>query len=425
MPCNLLGCHIIRKDGSRTELDHDKHTKPGTAFYYCSIHRVHHCVEPRAHRRLPQPPCGECAWLFFRCPTEAARYPESDVPLVVTGGGPTALVPDSDADDDVAMTSGWDDGYDPASGGYAGRSTSAVGNGYGYGYGYGYDYDHTADPLSVLDGVIRDLDDWDSDGDVIMRDAAAAATPPPTTTSSPLPPSSLLPSFAPSPPPPTSPPHRLPPAGSIVRVPVAVRRDVRTRTLGEAIPSWTASAVRPLGWHRRAQGVYLFAYTDVLGRPAVQPAAREPAIREYFGEEDERSQKGQGGGRGGGGCDPVLLEARRWCCWAQGFSLPEPEMRWALTLVFDLVNVLIARQRAAAKETGRWCGGGGGHCYGTASGGGVHYGVGAIGADGNPGEPFWLGRYYLFKLLNVVADMRDEFGIDNMTIPVFPWLSPN
>lgn len=152
MSCCLPGCHVVRKDGSLTDLNHDKTTKPGTAFYYCSIHRVHHCVEPRAHRRQPQPLCGECAWLFFRYPKEAARYPESDVPLAATAdGGPAPDAnADPDADADVAMTSGWDDGYDPAFGGYADPSASAVVGG----------RDGYADPLSVLDGTIRDLDDW-------------------------------------------------------------------------------------------------------------------------------------------------------------------------------------------------------------------------------------------------------------------------
>lgn len=91
--------------------------------------------------------------------------------------------------------------------------------------------------------------------------------------------------------------------------------------LQRAVPSWTPDAVRPLGWHRKMQGVYLFGYTDVLGRPAVQPAAREHVIREYFRVDDEGAQERDGGGvlgiGGGGGksdCDPMLLEARRWCC---------------------------------------------------------------------------------------------------------------
>ncbi|KAI4866186.1 hypothetical protein F4820DRAFT_447313 [Hypoxylon rubiginosum] len=141
MSCSLLGCHVVRKDGSRCELDHDKATTtPGTAFYYCSVHRVYHCVEPRPHRRQPQPPCGECAWLFFRFPSEAAKYPGSDVSAPVAG-------PTEGDDVDVAMASGWDDGGgSPASGrddpSSAGGSATAG-----------------QDPLSVLAEIIDHLDD--------------------------------------------------------------------------------------------------------------------------------------------------------------------------------------------------------------------------------------------------------------------------
>ncbi|KAI1392382.1 uncharacterized protein F4822DRAFT_425591 [Hypoxylon trugodes] len=86
MSCRMPGCHYIQPGtgGWKSKLDHDKNTNPGTAFYYCSIHSVYHCVVPQPHRRLPQPLCGECAWLFFRFPVEAVRYPESD--LVATAG---------------------------------------------------------------------------------------------------------------------------------------------------------------------------------------------------------------------------------------------------------------------------------------------------------------------------------------------------
>ncbi|KAI1779280.1 hypothetical protein F4818DRAFT_403950 [Hypoxylon cercidicola] len=245
---------------------------------------------------------------------------------------------------------------------------------------------------------------------------------------------------SPSPSPPTSPSsaRRLhPPAGSIVRLPIRQRqrhqqsRGASSGDEDDDLSEWlsaAAAAVRPLAWHRKLQGVYLFRYTDFLGRPAVQPAAREPHIRAYFGpaeeeeeEEDDqdRDREGEAGGRS---CDAVLLEARRWCCWAQGFHLPEREMRWVLTLVFDLVNVLIARQKAAVKEVG-WRTGGYPYC---GNGGDAGYGIGAgAGADMGPAELFWLGRYYLFHLINIVADMKDEFGIENLSIPAFAWRSPN
>ncbi|KAI2466762.1 hypothetical protein F4781DRAFT_434074 [Annulohypoxylon bovei var. microspora] len=79
MPCSMPECHHVRPNGSKFKLNHDKNTSPGAAFYYCSIHRVYHCIAVKTHRRLPQPLCGECAWLFFRFPAEATRYPNSDI----------------------------------------------------------------------------------------------------------------------------------------------------------------------------------------------------------------------------------------------------------------------------------------------------------------------------------------------------------
>ncbi|KAI0172525.1 hypothetical protein GGR52DRAFT_411036 [Hypoxylon sp. FL1284] len=187
-------------------------------------------------------------------------------------------------------------------------------------------------------------------------------------------------------------------------------------------PRSAALAVQPLGWHRKLEGVYLFRYIDFLGHPAAQPAGRGPQIRTYFGPDDDVENRGGGkeeertsakGGmqrRTGGACDAVLLEARRWCCWAQGFDLPEPEMRWALTLVFDLVNVLIGLQRRAAA----WKAVGGGYP-----------GRNKKGADMNSEELFWLGRYYLFNLMGIVTDIRDELGIAELCIPAFAWRCPN
>ncbi|KAI2617175.1 hypothetical protein GGR54DRAFT_641278 [Hypoxylon sp. NC1633] len=79
MACRMPECQHVRPNGSRTKVHHDKTTMAGTAFYYCSIHRVYHCVAARSHRRLPQPLCGECAWLFFEFPREAAKHPEADI----------------------------------------------------------------------------------------------------------------------------------------------------------------------------------------------------------------------------------------------------------------------------------------------------------------------------------------------------------
>ncbi|KAI1206738.1 uncharacterized protein F4807DRAFT_463426 [Annulohypoxylon truncatum] len=78
MSCFMPECHYVRPNGSSYKLNHDKNTGPGAAFYYCSIHRAYHCIAVKSHRRLPQPVCGECAWLFFRFPKEATRYPGFD-----------------------------------------------------------------------------------------------------------------------------------------------------------------------------------------------------------------------------------------------------------------------------------------------------------------------------------------------------------
>lgn len=79
MSCRMPECHRIRPNGSRSKLNHDKDSRPGSAFYYCSIHRVYHYITIKFHRRLPQPLCGECAWLFYNFPKEAAKYPDSDI----------------------------------------------------------------------------------------------------------------------------------------------------------------------------------------------------------------------------------------------------------------------------------------------------------------------------------------------------------
>lgn len=91
MSCRMPECHRIRLNGSVMKLDHDKDTSPGATFYYCSIHHVYHCVAVRAHRRLPQPLCGECAWLFFKFPKEAAKHPESDITATVGPGDIPAI----------------------------------------------------------------------------------------------------------------------------------------------------------------------------------------------------------------------------------------------------------------------------------------------------------------------------------------------
>lgn len=199
------------------------------------------------------------------------------------------------------------------------------------------------------------------------------------------------------------------------------------------------------------------------------PTADERRIREYFarlgdgdeGQEGRGKRKAEGrGGREGEGVDPLLLEARTWCCWAQGFSYLEPEIRWVLTLVYDLVGVLIAKQKRAAVNSrrarvpvGDYRGGGPSNGFnnnsnsiGNSSGSGS--GIGGIGSIGgstwnwsgleegrrggggrgsenakNPGRLFWSGRYYLYSLMAVVRDLKEEFRVQDLVIPRFMWFA--
>ncbi|KAI1408572.1 hypothetical protein F5Y13DRAFT_204731 [Hypoxylon sp. FL1857] len=206
---------------------------------------------------------------------------------------------------------------------------------------------------------------------------------------------------------PQSPTHR--PASTIVHLPIRRRSH---DFLQQFVPYDNPAVfdVRPAQWHRRQESVFLFRYTDFRGWPAVQPAADEHIIKAYLRpltRDDERDAA----------CDPLLLDARWWCCWAQGFTHLEPELRWVLTLVFDLVGVVIAKQKAAAAAV-------------TAAKGSVPVGGGGGGEDVGMGvdmEPdrakllFWEGRYYLHNLMGVVRDMKEAFGIDNLWVPRLPW----
>ncbi|KAI1454316.1 hypothetical protein F4805DRAFT_460880 [Annulohypoxylon moriforme] len=87
MSCFMPECYYVHPTGSTYKLNHDKNTGPGSAFYYCSIHRIYHCVALSTHRRLPQPVCGECAWLFFQFPTEARKYPDADISATIGPDG--------------------------------------------------------------------------------------------------------------------------------------------------------------------------------------------------------------------------------------------------------------------------------------------------------------------------------------------------
>ncbi|KAI1140834.1 hypothetical protein F5Y05DRAFT_288697 [Hypoxylon sp. FL0543] len=199
--------------------------------------------------------------------------------------------------------------------------------------------------------------------------------------------------------------HRLPttaPATNIVRVPI--HRNCND-FIQQFVPYDNPAVfdVRPAQWHPRHKGVFLFQYTDFRGWPAVQPAANEDVIKAYLSpltREDEMS----------GVCDKLLLEARWWCCWAQGFTYLEPELRWILTLVFDLVNVVIEKQKAAAAMMP----------------------VPMVGEDVDmsadiESDPmkllFWEGRHCLHNLMSVIRDMKEEFGVDALKLPRLPWFN--
>ncbi|KAI1206739.1 uncharacterized protein F4807DRAFT_221946 [Annulohypoxylon truncatum] len=191
-----------------------------------------------------------------------------------------------------------------------------------------------------------------------------------------------------------------PSPSNIVRVPI---RALSNAFLQQFVPYDNPAVfdVRPTHWHRRHEGIFLFRYTDFRGWPAVQPAANEWRIRNYFQplvNEEERCSA----------VDGLLLDARSWCCWAQGFTHLEPELRWVLTLIFDLVNVIVAKQRASVMRTPVTPGGGG-----------------FMEADDRPEKLFWEGRYYLHNLIAVVREMKETFGITNLTIPRLPWLDGN
>ncbi|KAL7621104.1 hypothetical protein AAE478_008417 [Parahypoxylon ruwenzoriense] len=339
MSCCMPMCHHAPRDGARTKLNHDKNTNPGTTFYYCSMHRVYHCIAQKEHRRLQQPSCGECAWLFFNFPKEAAKYPNSDIPAI------DARHPDDPLRKSAA---GCKTGHDCAfedGGKSLGVSCTALANKVpppaleetlnnlserihrrgkarsNSGDKRGSGSDQSGARLMEMHGVVVEVD---ADGDVIMQEAPhreprLVVTPPPTPAPTPI------------------------PSPTIVQLPIR-RRNWEDSFL-QFIPYDNPAVfdVRPWQWHPKLSNIFLFRYTDFNGRPAVQPAADERHIRAYFEplvSEEERA-----------GCDRLLLEARWWCCYVQGFTHLEPELRWVLTLIFDLVGVVIEKQRMAATLT--------------------------------------------------------------------------
>ncbi|KAI1803892.1 hypothetical protein F4811DRAFT_571634 [Daldinia bambusicola] len=375
MSCRMPECHHISPNGSVKKLDHDKDTSPGATFYYCSIHHVYHCVAVRAHRRLPQPLCGECAWLFFKFPKEAAKHPESDI---------TATAGPSDIPS-IAASSSFSrrDLYDSLLSFQSSTTidTSAV----------TIPSDSIKRPLlTIQEERVRQYPDVvgssrraprrvreysgsdgydtcmvDVDGDIIMQDATSSSEH-----------RSILPTI---------------PADRTVYLPIRRSRNGSRTDFLQFIPYDNPAVfdVQPAQWHRIRRGVFLFRYTDYRGWPAIQPVADERRIKAYFKPLDVIE--------GDGCCDRALIEARWWCCWAQGTTYLEPELRWVLTLIFDLIGFFIEKQRNATRYS-------------------IISGARDIALE----RLFWEGRSYLHSLIAIVNDMKEGFGIENLATPQLP-----
>ncbi|RYP45139.1 hypothetical protein DL768_008497 [Monosporascus sp. mg162] len=241
-------------------------------FYYCTIHRVFHCIlrtnatQPQHYRAPERPADGECAWLFFS-PGEAAQYRVHDRP------GP---LPHNDRSDTLAISLEQLDLADA-------KSDSRPSGG--------------AERPARARGCCPAVHDG---GDTIMLDTESAAA-----------------------------------AGDdagVVRVPM-----YRPEGALSFIP-YDNPAIVDIDWDTspRFTGIVLFRYTDVFGRAAVQPSGEWDPLCRYLRPLDKDESR----------CDPLLRRVRVWCCWAQGFRFLEFELRWVLTLVYDFVNIMIARQRA-------------------------------------------------------------------------------
>ncbi|KAI1466526.1 uncharacterized protein F4812DRAFT_460797 [Daldinia caldariorum] len=378
MSCRMPECHYISPNGSVTKLDHDKDTRPGATFYYCSIHHVYHRIVVRAHRRLPQPLCGECAWLFFKFPKEAAKHPESDI---IATAGPSDIPA-------IAVGSSFsrEDPYDSLLSVHSSTAidTSAV----------TMPLDRIKRPLLTIQEMLGSLKESypdvvgssrrapsrvredsgageydtyvvDTDGDIIMQDNTSSSKQ-----------RNIPPAI---------------PAGGIVYLPIRRSRNGSRTDFLEFIPYDNPAVldVRPAQWHRIRRGVFLFRYTDYRGWPAIQPVADERCIKAYFKPLDVIE--------GDGNCDRALIEARWWCCWAQGITYLEPELRWVLTLIFDLIGFFIEKQRNATRYS-------------------IIHGVTDLALE----RLFWEGRSYLHSLIAIVNDMKEGFGIENLVTPQLP-----
>ncbi|KAI1076995.1 hypothetical protein F5B20DRAFT_593610 [Whalleya microplaca] len=347
MACHMPGCQHTKPNGLKFKLDHKKNNTPGTTYYYCCIHRVYHFMA-HVRRRLQQPACGECAWLFFQIPKEAIKLPKFDLPIPVT------------SDEYVA-------GHSPVS------STDA--------YYQGID---TARPVSNPLGNINSDDKLPSPkattiGDLNQRLARDNEAPDSNVNNEQTSDSKRK--------------HYIPVGGSVAErdedgdvvmkdldsnpvIPSLVRIPIHSfQSVAEFIPYEKPAVfnVRPCDWHPKLHSIFLFQYTDINSKHLelyFEPLAREE-----------------------GSCDALLRTIRVWCCWAQGFDQLEPELRWLLTLIFDLVNVMISKQK--------------------------------IWGYGKESALFWESRIQLQQLMAVAKDLKEMFRIPNFDIPQVEWMAAN
>ncbi|KAI1641458.1 hypothetical protein F4809DRAFT_12067 [Biscogniauxia mediterranea] len=429
-------CHHIRPNGSRTLLDHDRSTIPGRTFYYCSIHRVYHCIQQKSYqhrRRLQQPLCGECAWLFFRFPGEAERRPASDLPAVdVTAPADVAAAPrtrDLSAspqdeihraggnrgsgsqrsvggacESDASSFSGFDAALNDINR-YIGRgwtisspTASCCSSGTFYSSSV-CGSDRTPDGSGSGSGA---SERWyperaprqDPDGDVVMSDPSLGPEPSAGAGSEP----ESKPGAERAVPVCSSSGDNTTTTGATVDVPIRDRSSVL-----DFIPYDDPSTfdVRPLDFHSKYPELFMFRYTDFAGQPAVQPTSARGTIQNYFAPLDSlppcpspscaNNDNNKAAAREGERGDSLLRHARWWSCWAQGFQYLEPELRWLLTLVFDFANVMAARQ--------------------------------ALGGYGAESPVFWRARHILHDLLGVAEDLAELYGIPNIEVPRLDWFA--
>ncbi|KAI0602740.1 hypothetical protein F4775DRAFT_600706 [Biscogniauxia sp. FL1348] len=415
-------CHHVRLNGSRTLLDHNKNTIPGRTFYYCSIHRVYHCIQQKSHphrRRLQQPLCGECAWLFFRFPREAEKRPASDLPGCDVSAPVDVATPRTQS-----LSASAQDELDRLYGSVSGRSVGGA---------CGSDESELSGFETALDDITRYI----SRGWAVSSPPGGRSSPATTYSSSASSSSDRTSSGTWSPgrdsvvvvrqdsdgdvdmvdPSSSEPEAKGEAAVVMVHVPIRDRKSVL-----ESIPYEDPSVfdVRPLGFHVKYPELFMFRYTDFAGQTAVQPTAGRDIIRAYFAPLDHHhhyyysapypssssppfhpsppwsctttSTSTRATAREEmAAADSLLRTAREWCCWAQGFQMLEPEVRWLLTLVFDFANLMVARQ--------------------------------TLGAYGAESPLFWRARYVLHGLICAAEDLAELYDIPNLDVPRLDWFA--